>query len=148
MIDYNQWLSQDIGLRAKLRVANEGRAARLYNGLAPLRSALTWAADALRFGSGMVDAYRRRRATRRELARLNDHLLADIGIERKDIATYVHGAVPRSPSAAIARPQRLARQRTKIDIETSAKVVVLRPARHRPAAGHASVPICSPWPAA
>lgn len=141
MINYNQWLSQDIRLRTDHRVANEARAARLWAGLAPFRRAITVASDGLQRCWYAIESYRRRQATRRELARLNDHLLADIGIERKDIARF-------SLDAATARPRKAAPERGKIDIETSGKVIILRPPRRRPHGEGDSIPICSSRPAA
>lgn len=141
MIDYNQWLSQDTGLRTVHRAVNEERAARLYAGLAPLRRVVAGASDALRRGWQLVEGYRRRQATRRELARLNDHLLADIGIERSDIARF-------SLDTATARPQKVVRRPGKIDIRSSGNVIVLRPRRRQTDESVRSVPICPPRPAA
>ena len=93
MIYYDQWLSNDPKLKAVRARENEASAAATYAILKPLRIALGRASALLRQGWQSWQADLRRRAGLRELNRMDDRLLEDIGIARGQIAGLAHNVV-------------------------------------------------------
>lgn len=126
MIYYNNWLSNDPKLNLLKGRENEIRAAWMYAATKPLR--VVAAAVELAFSNGW-NAWRmrsRRRADLRELNRLDDRLLQDIGIFRGQIPGIVRG---ESTSASqIRASSRLRKLRTVKPVASKAQaceVIVL-----------------------
>ena len=88
------WINANPELRDHLRKANEERSAAFY---------ATWRAVTAPF-RGLVEAVRRARGERetyRELNRLNDHQLRDIGISRSEIGDIAQAVAVERPEVGL-----------------------------------------------
>ncbi len=92
MIHYDLWLGNDPKLKAVKTRQNEASAATIYANLKPARAALGQASALLRQGWQIWQANARRRTALCELSRLDDHLLEDVGISRRQIPLLAHNA--------------------------------------------------------
>ena len=126
MIYYDQWLSNDPKLTAVKTRENEAHAATIYATLKLLRVALGQALALLRQGwqSWQADA------ALRELNRLDDYLLEDVGIARGQIAGLARNAVrgPRNHHVAtrLAKPSPT---KPAVDFKVECQVIPLIRAR-------------------
>ena len=125
------WINANPALRDHLRQANEQRSAAFYAAwravTAPLR--------------GLVEAVRRVRdehETYRELNRLDDRQLKDIGISRSEIGDIVQAVAVERPEAGLTIAE-LRRTRSNLSAGRDAQVVALPRADQRRGRGGSRV---------
>ncbi len=110
MIHYDLWLSNDVRLTALKAQENEARAAKMYATLRPLRAAIGRASDVLRHGWLRWQAAACRRAALRDLSRMNDHLLEDIGMTRGQMAELARQSIDGARPVPADKPVIVARR--------------------------------------
>lgn len=104
MIHYDLWLSNDVRLTALKAQDNAARAAKMYAALRPLRAVIGQASDVLRHGWLRWQAAACRRAALRDLNRMNDHLLEDIGMTRGQMAELARQSIDGVRPVLAAKP--------------------------------------------
>ncbi len=88
------WINANPELRGHLRKVNEERSAAFY---------ATWRAATAPF-RGLIETLRRARGERetyRNLSRLSDHMLKDIGISRLEIGSIAQAVAAEPPEAGL-----------------------------------------------
>lgn len=109
MIHYDLWLSIDRRVIALKAQDNAARAAKMYAALRPVRAVIERVSDGLRAGWMRWQAGARRRAALRDLNRMNDHLLEDIGVTRSEMAALARQSIDGVRPVLAARPEIVAR---------------------------------------
>lgn len=93
MFGYDIFLSEHPEYQELRRLRNEARAAAFYEAARPVRAAIGFTATALGRGFEAVGRWQRERRAINELSALNDRVLADIGLQRRDIRSVVRSLV-------------------------------------------------------
>ncbi len=125
------WINANPELRDHLRKANEERSAAFY---------AAWRAVTAPF-RGLVEALRRARGERetyRNLSRLSDRQLKDIGISRSEIGGIAQAAAAEPPKAGLTLAE-LRQNRRTTPAGRGAQVVPLPRADQRRSRGGSSV---------
>jgi len=123
MIEHMIGLHTNPEYREHMRRAREARAAAVYAAFGPVRRGAGWLAEAIRGAAARIRASRRRAATLRELSRLGDRELDDIGLTR--------GAVEALEAGVPMHEILPDRSRDLAPRRRSAEVVAMRPAARR-----------------
>lgn len=118
MFGYDIFLSEHPEFQEFRRRRNEARAAAFYAAAQPLRGLIGSAASVTRQGFAGFARWRRERAAVNELSALSDRVLADIGLQRRDI---------RSVARSVAAGGNLRRTAAELSPAETAPRSIVRP---------------------